>query len=42
VAGEEDVEAKNFYKKNGFTKQAKVNDWFDIGVPGLIYSKKLV
>lgn len=40
--GVNDIEANNFYQKNGFLKQAQINDWFGIGEPGIIYSKKLI
>jgi ribosomal protein S18 acetylase RimI-like enzyme len=39
--GPNDVEANNFYKKNGFKKQALIKDWFGIGEKAIIYSKKL-
>lgn len=40
--GEDDIAGNNFYKKSGFKKQARIKDWFDIGEPGIIYSKRLV
>jgi len=36
-----DIEAKKFYNKRGFKKQAKINHWFGRDMPGLLYSKKL-
>jgi GNAT superfamily N-acetyltransferase len=35
-------EAKKFYVKCGFKRQAKVRDWFGINQEGLIYSKRLI
>ena len=39
---ENNYSAKKFYEKNGFVKQAKINDWFGINNEGTIYSKKVI
>ncbi len=36
-----DYSGVNFYKKNGFNKQAGIKNWFGKRTKGLIYTKKL-
>lgn len=36
-----DIDKNKFYEKQGFKKQAKINDWFGENHPGLIYSREI-
>ncbi|MBU3965032.1 GNAT family N-acetyltransferase [Patescibacteria group bacterium] len=37
----EDIPARNFYLKNGFKNEGRVENWFDDGMPALILRKSL-
>ena len=39
--GDQDELAKRFYKRNKFSKVARIKNWFGRGIAGLIYSKEL-
>ena len=40
--GPNDIEANSFYKKHGYEEKARIDDWFNIGEAGIIYSKRVI